>query len=85
MIRVPVIPGFNDQPEEIAAIAKIANSLVGVKKLHLLPYHRMGENKYDYLKYDYKMKGVEPLTQEQVVHLKTVVEQNSSLSCQIGG
>ena len=85
IIRVPVIPGFNDQPEEIAAIAKIANSLPGVKKLHLLPYHRMGENKYDYLKYDYKMKGIDALSPERAAYLKTVVEQNASLHCQIGG
>ncbi len=85
IIRVPVIPGFNDQPEEIAAIARIADSLPGVKKIHLLPYHRMGENKYDYLQYNYAMKGIIPLTIEQINHLKQVVEQNSSLLCQVGG
>lgn len=85
VIRVPVIPGFNDQPDEIAAIAKIADNLPGVQKIHLLPYHRMGENKYDYLQRDYEMKGIKPSENSHIGQLKIVVEQNSSLTCQIGG
>ena len=83
-IRVPVIPGFNDQPEEIAAIAAIARSLPGVTNLHLLPYHRMGENKYDHLQYEYKLKGVAPTGPEKIQALKRIVE-STGLSCQIGG
>ena len=42
VIRVPVVPTFNDRPEEIAAIAQFADKLPGMKKIHLLPYHRLG-------------------------------------------
>ena len=43
IIRVPVIPAFNDTVEEIRGIAAFADSLPGVKELHLLPYHRLGQ------------------------------------------
>ena len=47
VIRVPVIPGFNDRTDEIESIARFADSLPGVKKIHLLPYHRLGQDKYE--------------------------------------
>lgn len=44
-VRVPVVPGFNDTPENIGAIAEHVVRL-GIRDLHLLPYHRLGESKY---------------------------------------
>lgn len=85
VVRVPVVPGFNDTSEEILAIAAVAESLQGVDTIHLLPFHRMGQNKYDHLQYDYRMDGVEPLTQEKANELRDVVRENTSLICKIGG
>lgn len=85
VIRVPVIPGFNDQPDEIAQIAQFADHLPGVDRIHLLPYHRLGEDKYEGLGRPYLMKGVLPPENETMDMLKRVVEQNSRLHCQIGG
>lgn len=85
VIRVPVIPGFNDTPEEIAGIAKFADKLPGVNKIHLLPYHRLGQDKYEGLGREYPMKDVLPPENEHMLMLKKVVENVSRLSCQIGG
>lgn len=84
-IRVPVIPTFNDKPEEIKAIAQFADKLPGVKKIHLLPYHRLGQDKYDGLGRKYEMDGILPPDNAYMDMLKRVVQQNSSLYCQIGG
>ena len=46
IIRTPVVPTFNDSAEDIRAIAKFAAGLEGVKEYHLLPYHRLGQDKY---------------------------------------
>ena len=85
VIRVPVIPTFNDTPEEIAAIAQFADKLPGVDRLHLLPYHRLGQDKYDGLGREYFMKDILPPENEQIEMLKKVVESVSRLTCQIGG
>lgn len=45
-IRVPIVPGINDSEKEMEDIALILNRLEGVKLIELLPYHRLGENKY---------------------------------------
>lgn len=85
VIRVPVIPTFNDTPEEIAGIARFADKLPGVKKIHLLPYHRLGQDKYEGLSREYLMKDILPPENEHMQMLKKVVENCSNLECQIGG
>ena len=37
IIRVPVIPTFNDTEREIEEIARFSDALPGVKRIHLLP------------------------------------------------
>ncbi len=85
VIRVPVIPTFNDTPEEIAAIAQFADKLPGVEKIHLLPYHRLGQDKYERLGRTYQMEGILPPENEHMEMLKKVVENTTKLTCQIGG
>lgn len=45
-IRIPVIPGVNDQPGEMEAIRDWLMRHRQPEKIELLPYHAMGENKY---------------------------------------
>ncbi len=84
-IRVPVIPTFNDSVEEIRAIARFAKELPRVEKLHLLPYHRLGQDKYEGLGREYGMKEIIPPTEEHMFQLKKAAEVESGLVCQIGG
>ena len=84
IIRVPVIPTFNDTKEEIKDIAMFAKSLPGVKELHLLPYHRLGQDKYEGLGRDYTMSNVQPPSNEYMEQLLETAK-TSGLHCQIGG
>lgn len=84
IIRTPVIPGFNDTAEEIRAISKFAATLQGVKEHHLLPYHRLGQDKYAGLGRSYAFDGIEPPTREKMEYLLSCAEA-SGLKCQIGG
>ena len=84
IIRVPVIPGFNDTEEEIGAIARFASQLENVDELHLLPYHRLGTNKYEWLGREYELKSLMPPEDSKMEFLKNVAE-GFSLKCQIGG
>ena len=83
-IRVPVIPTFNDTETEISAIAEFAKTLPGVTKLHLLPYHRLGKDKYDGLGREYELEGLELIPNEKMEKLLNVAKK-SELNCQIGG
>lgn len=84
VVRVPVIPGFNDTEKEIGDIASFASSLKGVNEINLLPYHRLGYDKYVGLDRDYKMGDVLPPTKEEMLKLKSVAE-STGLIANIGG
>ena len=84
IIRTPVVPTFNDTAEEIRAISRFAASLKGVKEHHLLPYHRLGQDKYAGLNRNYSLKDIEPPTKEKMEYLLSIAEE-SGLKCQIGG
>lgn len=84
VIRVPVIPGFNDTEEEILDIAKFASALKGVTRIHLLPYHRLGLDKYTGLDRPYLMGDAPLIPKEKMDRLKAVAE-TTGLICEIGG
>ena len=84
IIRVPVIPGFNDTEQEIGDIAAFAASLPNVKEIHLLPYHRMGKDKYDGLNRPYLMGDIPPPSAEHMQRLLQVCEQHG-LTTHLGG
>ena len=84
VIRVPTIPGFNDTEEEIRDIARFARSLPSVSEIHLLPYHRLGYDKYTGLGREYTMGDVPPPTKEKMEALRRVAE-SEGLTAVLGG
>ena len=83
-IRIPVIPGFNSTEKEIGDITSYAAQIPGVRGIHLLPYHRLGETKYNGLGQEYELKGIEPMSPKEMESLLAVAKK-TGLDCQIGG
>ncbi|MBP7402869.1 MAG: glycyl-radical enzyme activating protein [Clostridia bacterium] len=54
-IRIPVVPGCNDNDAETAAMAELAAALGPGVRVGLLPFHRMAAEKYDSLGLAYGM------------------------------
>jgi pyruvate formate lyase activating enzyme len=69
MVRTPVIPGFNDTEEEIAAIVDFLKDMPDIG-YELLAYHRMGVPKYAYLGRQYPMGDFGNLTEGRVETLQ---------------
>ena len=63
--RIPVIPGFNDSPEDAEKLAE-ALKKAGADKCQLLPFHQFGENKYDMLNRPYAYKGMNAYHKEDL-------------------
>lgn len=83
--RVPVIPGFNDKPEELDAIARFVAGLDVVKIVHLMPYHSFGAGKYRLLERDYPMAGVPATPPEVLTERGAALGEKFGLEVIIGG
>lgn len=84
IIRTPVIPTFNNTPEDIRAIAQAVAGIPGVTEHHLLPYHRLGQDKYARLGMEYSLSHIKPM-EEGYMEMLLEEAKKSGLYCQIGG
>jgi pyruvate formate lyase activating enzyme len=82
-VRVPVVPDFNDTPEDVRSVAEHAASL-GIPELHLLPYHRLGQSKYRLLGRPYGFAGGKKVADGTLEGLRAVAAA-AGLTVQIGG
>ena len=64
-IRIPLIPDFNTNTEEIQAICDHLRN-INIENVELIPFHRLGSAKYDAMGLDYKYKTQTPLTKEKL-------------------
>lgn len=83
IVRIPVIPGFNDSLRDAEEFAKLLSG-IGLTRMHLLPFHQMGEEKYRSLQQEYAMSGVRPLHSEDLKEMADILTA-AGLDVQIGG
>jgi len=74
IIRIPVVPGYNDSVENIGATAEFAAGL-GFRSIELIPYHRMGTSKYAQYGMAYPLTGCEPPSDADMARLRKIVEE----------
>ena len=65
-IRVPIIPGVNDDQANMEATADFVHSVPGIRQVDLLPYHPTGEAKFARLGIDYALRGTTPPDQRRL-------------------
>lgn len=75
-LRYVLVPGWSDQEEYLKEWAKYFSNFKTVKRVEILPYHKLGVNKYDELGWEYGLKGVEPPTKESIVKTKAIFEEH---------
>lgn len=77
-IRYVVLPGWTDRPQDIDALIRIVNDhqpKFKVSRVELLPYHRLGRQKWDELQLKYIIDAINPPTKG---HLKSIAEKLTS-------
>ena len=72
ILRTPVIPGFNDGPAQIEAVCRFIETLPSGVGYELLPYHRLGRDKYTGMGRDYPMGDVK-LEEGRIEALRAIV------------
>ena len=59
-VRVPVVPGFTEDEDNLKKMAQFAQTLENLKLIELLPYHGMAEAKYRHLGRDSPLADIKP-------------------------
>ena len=69
--RIPVIPGFNDSLHDAEMFTQEFKEL-GIQRVHLLPFHQFGENKYSLLNKEYAYHNTTALHKEDLIPYQNI-------------
>ncbi len=82
VLRIPLIPNFNDDDENISKTAQFINSLERKIPLEILPYHMFGKSKYLGLGYEYDEIMANTKTPTSA-HLQNIIDKFKKLGVEI--
>jgi pyruvate formate lyase activating enzyme len=82
IVRVPVVPGFNDTAENLRATAVFVRQL-GLGEVNLLPFHRLGASKYEQLGLAYPYAHTTAASAEDLQPLQRIFAA-AGLRCYVG-
>ena len=74
-IRHVVVPGITYDDVQLIKLGELLKTLSNVEKLEVLPYHTLGENKYEKLGMDYALKGVPQLSKDDAAKAEDIIRK----------
>jgi len=84
IIRIPIIPGYNDSDENLRAAAECLSMLTCIRRVDLLPFHQYGLVKYKQIGMEYTMADTPGIPEERQQEIKKMFE-DYGFNVQIGG
>ncbi len=72
-IRQVLVPGYTDDLDDLKEVKKFIDTLKTVDKVEVLPYHTLGNVKYEKMGIKYRFQDVEPPTKESVLKAKEIL------------
>jgi pyruvate formate lyase activating enzyme len=82
--RIPIIPGINDDSENIDAAGVFLASLGNIQAVNILPYHRAAAEKYQRMNNLYTLRDLRPPSDDHLFHIASHLE-SFGLLVNIGG
>jgi pyruvate formate lyase activating enzyme len=83
VVRFPVIPGINDDKENVGLMVAMMNR-VGLRGIDLLPYHRIGTDKYRRLGRPYELADLQPPGAEAMENIRRMFA-DAGIEASVGG
>jgi len=74
-VRYVIVPGYTDNMDDIQQLADFLRPFRNITKIEVLPFHKMGEYKWDELGMAYELRDVEPPSREVVERAKGILGQ----------
>jgi pyruvate formate lyase activating enzyme len=76
ILRQVVIPGWTDSREYLTALADLANSYDCVEKVELLPYHKLGDKKWESIGMTSPFNNVPSMSEEEAHELQKFIDKH---------
>ena len=73
IIRHVIVKGFTDSFRELEEVGRIMAGHPNIKGLEVLPYHNMGEGKYEELNLSYPLKGMKNLSRDEAARARKII------------
>lgn len=80
ILRIPIIPGVNDDDENINQVGIYIKQLNNIKEVNLLPYHRTALGKHQRMGNHYSLENIVAPTQNQMCQ---IICQLESYGCKV--
>ena len=84
ILRIPVIPGINDDEDNLRQFAEFSAQLPHLERVDLLPYHPSATGKYERLNINYALNQTKTPTEERMQQIARSLEPYQ-LNVKIGG
>jgi pyruvate formate lyase activating enzyme len=75
IMRIPIVPGINDDDENLQQTGFFLSSLPNVPLVELLPYHNIAEGKYAGLGMEYAIPDIHSPTREQMAMVASILQE----------
>lgn len=76
IIRIPLIPGITTKDGNLSNIISFLKASNYTSEIHLLPYHKTADHKYQALGITNRMNGVQEMTEEEKITSLHLFESN---------
>lgn len=84
IVRIPLIPGINDDEDNINNMAIFLAHVPQIKTVHILPYHDFQKSKYEKFSMNYQARDIKPPSPKRVAAIQKQLI-NTGLSVEVGG
>lgn len=74
-LRYVLVQGYSAFREDMEALGKHFKDYKQIERVEILPYHTLGVHKYEAMNMEYKLKGVECNTQEQLEEARMIFQK----------
>lgn len=74
-IRFVLVPNLTNNPVHIDALAAFLSNLKNIEKIEILPFHKMGEYKWEELGYPYQLKDTPTPSKEMINNAKEIFKK----------
>ncbi len=75
-IRIPIVPGINDSPQNLNALAGKIKPLSRVERIDLLPYHPLAKDKYRRFRMNYLLPDLQPPSSAEMENFRKIFREH---------